>query len=87
MKSGTCPKCGSNEIIPDLRLRGGQGYPPFVDISEPEPPNRPFDWVPRSEQSRFRAYICGNCGYTEFYAAHFQALNEAHQKGYRSTGE
>ena len=84
MINGICPKCGSTEVIPDLRLRGGQGYPPFVVLSEPEPPDKSFIWVPRMEQSQFRAYICGDCGYTEFYAENFHAIHASHNKGYRS---
>lgn len=46
-----CPKCGSTEIIADLHLRGGEGHPPYIQISEPEPPNRPFIWSPKFERS------------------------------------
>ena len=79
-----CPKCGSNEIIPELNIRGGEGYPPYVRILEPDPANRPFVWIPKSEQSHFRADVCGGCGYTEFYAENYKSLNESHKKGYRS---
>ena len=84
MKTGTCPKCGSNEILTELRIRGGQSHPPYVDISEPEPANRPFIWVPKSEQSQFTAYVCGGCGYTEFYAVNYKAMNEGYKQGHRS---
>lgn len=84
MKSGTCPKCGSNEILPELRLKGGSGHPSYVDIMEPEPPNRPFVWSPKSEQSQFVVYVCCGCGYTEYYAVNYKALNEGHKKGYKS---
>lgn len=84
MKDGRCPKCGSTEVIPDLSLRGGQGFPPFVVLSEPEPPEGSFIWVPRIEQSQFRVYICGDCGYAEFYAENPRLLNASHKKGYRS---
>lgn len=84
MKSGACPKCGSNEILPELRLRCGGGHPPYVDITEPEPTNRPFIWSPKSEQSQFVAYVCGGCGYTEYYAVNYKVLNEGRKKGYKS---
>lgn len=84
MKSGTCPKCGSNEILPELRLHGGGGHPTYVDIKEPEPATRPFIWAPKSEQSQFVAYVCGGCGYAEYYAVNYKALNEGRQKGYVS---
>ncbi len=84
MKNGTCPKCGSNEIIPNLNVRGGQGHPPFVDMHEPETAQRPFVWTPKNVQSFFRAYVCGSCGYTEFYAEQYQALNEGNKQGFIS---
>jgi len=84
MKSGTCPKCGSNEILPELRLKGGSGHPSYVDIMEAEPANRPFVWSPKSEQSQFTVYICCSCGYTEYYAVNYKALSEGRKKGYKS---
>jgi predicted nucleic-acid-binding Zn-ribbon protein len=84
MKDGICPKCGSNEVLSNLRVSGGQAYPPYVDIIEPEPEKRPFVWSPKSVQSHFCAYICGACGYTEFYAENYTTLNEGQKKGYIS---
>ena len=85
MKHGTCPKCGANEILSDLRIHGGEGNPTYVSIHEPEPEKRPFVWIPKSEQSHFRAYVCGACGYTEFYAENYPALNEGRKKGFKSS--
>lgn len=85
MKNGICPKCNSNEILVEVPIRGGQGYPAYVNVTEPEPPTRPFIWAPKSEQSQFTVYICGACGYTEFYAIRHQALNEVRKKGYKGT--
>lgn len=82
MKSGICPKCNSNEIIQQALLQGSESVPPYVRIVQPEPPDRPFIWVSQSEQSQFAAYICGACGYTEFYAIKHQALNEGRKKGF-----
>ena len=42
MKDGICPKCGSNEVLSNLRVSGGQAHPPYVEILEPEPEKRPF---------------------------------------------
>ncbi len=83
MKNGTCPKCGSAEVLSDLEIHGGGGYPPYVTIAEPEPEKHSFVWLPKTEEGHFRAYICGNCGYTEFYSDSYQALNEGRRKGYR----
>ena len=85
MKDGRCPKCGSLDIIPTLRVHAGKGFPPYVDLTEPEPEQHPFAWIPKGEQSNFMAYVCGKCGYTEFYATSPKELNEAHKKGYKSS--
>ena len=76
MKDGICPKCSSNEIITKLQLQGSGKVFPWVEILEPEPPKLPFFWSPKCERSHFLAYICGACGYTEFYAENYQGLNE-----------
>lgn len=51
MKSGTCPKCGSNEILPELSLRGGSGHPTYVDIREPEPTPSPSSGCPKANKA------------------------------------
>jgi ribosomal protein S27AE len=84
MKNGTCPRGASSDIIADLAVRGGEDHPSYVEIVEPNPVNRPFIWMAKSAQSHFRANICGACGYTEFYADNYKALNEGHKKGYIS---
>ncbi len=82
MKSGICPKCGSNEVLNNLHIHGGEGHPPYVDIMEPEPEKRPFLWSPKNEQSQFHAYVCSACGFTEFHVENYKALHEGRQKGY-----
>ena len=85
MKNGNCPKCSSSEVLINLRVRGEEGHPPYVDIREPESEKRPFLWMPKNEQSQFQAYVCSACGYTEFYAENYVALNEGRKKGYASS--
>jgi ribosomal protein S27AE len=80
MNNGTCPRCGSAEIIASLRVQGGDSRPVYVDIVEPDPPNRPFIWMPQNARSQFLADICGACGYTEFQAENFKGLNEISKK-------
>jgi hypothetical protein len=48
MKAGTCPKCGSNEVLSNLRVHSGGQYPPYVDIVETDLPSRPFIWSPKT---------------------------------------
>jgi predicted nucleic-acid-binding Zn-ribbon protein len=78
------PKCGSSEIILKAYVEDGERCPVPVSIVEPEPPKRPFVWNPKNEQSHFRADICGGCGYTEFYAENYKALNDDYKQGDRS---
>ncbi len=82
MKNGICPKCGSNTVVPNLKFQAHE-IDPFVNVTEPEPPNRPFIWAPKSARSTFIAYVCGACGYSEFYAENFQQLAELHKKGFK----
>jgi predicted nucleic-acid-binding Zn-ribbon protein len=81
MKNGICLKCGSNEVIAELPLQGSGREAPWVDLLEPEPPKLPFFWSPKSERSRFLAFVCGACGYTEFYADNYQGLNAIRSLG------
>lgn len=80
MKNGICPKCDSNAVIANLRLESHE-TDPWVDVTEPEPPNKPFIWVPKTARSLFSAYVYGNCGYTEFYAENYKELADGHNKG------
>ena len=85
MQNGICPKCGSNEVLGNVRLKGESGHPPYIDIHEPEPENRPFMWIPKFAQSQFKAFVCGACGYTEFYADNYKALNDGRKNGFVSS--
>ncbi|MBL8100454.1 MAG: hypothetical protein JNK81_14815 [Anaerolineales bacterium] len=84
MKNNKCPNCESTEIIENLDLRGGEGNPPYVMVSEPEPPNRPFIWMPKFVRSYIKASVCGSCGYTELHTINYKEMNETYKKGYRS---
>ena len=84
MNNSICPKCGKDEIMSEIPVVGGNGYPPKVKIVEPEPEKHPFIWVPGQVDSQFRANICGACGYTEFYATNYKELNEGWKKGFKS---
>ena len=78
MKDSPCPKCGSNEIIPDAEVRDydAQSYRPLgVYVSLRNPQSGFFKKT--SESGELRACICGQCGYTELYATNYQAMLQA----------
>ncbi len=84
MKNGTCPKCGSNEILTELTPVIST-HTLHVEIAQPKPPEKPsILWLPDSVESDFKLYICGACGYTELYATKYKELNEGWEKGYRN---
>ena len=85
-----CPECGSTEIIADLVVFANQmetlagGVVACVQLTEPKPEKAPFIWVPKYVTSGFHAAVCGECGYTRFYAAHHANLLQARRQGYVS---
>ena len=84
-----CPECNSNDIIPDLNVLTEEtvsgGRPAYVKLVEPEPEKKPFMWMAQEVKSTFVASVCGNCGFTRFYAHYHTEVLEAHKKGYQSS--
>jgi predicted nucleic-acid-binding Zn-ribbon protein len=67
MRDSACPKCGSTEIIPDVRIIDHGHSNTELDLSATVY-SRPEAWIFRGPVThRFRAHVCGSCGYTEFY--------------------
>jgi uncharacterized OB-fold protein len=70
----TCPKCGSDKIIPDARL-SDQG---FVDASVMQRPWAVFFRYPTTVE--VMAAICGACGHIELQANNPELLWEAYTR-------
>jgi hypothetical protein len=75
-----CVVCGSNKIIPgvsveDSRTTAFDAAEHVVRIGAN--PKAPL--FNRITESKLKAYICGACGYTAFFAEDPQALYEAYQ--------
>ena len=74
MMDMTCPKCGSNEILPDVPVVSSVDHVSAVPVSAlayNKPDARVFKGpVPH----RFVARICGGCGFAEFYVENPQGL-------------
>lgn len=81
MKNNICPKCGSQEIVPNVEVRdydAGSYRPLSIFVELPKPPGALI--YKGSESSLIRAWVCGDCGYTELYAARFKELLAAHKQ-------
>ena len=72
MIDGKCPKCGSDEIVRNARVFGGENL--VRDLSAQ------VFYGARAATKRLSPHICGNCGYTEFYAQDPQILLEASRR-------
>lgn len=80
-ESRTCPKCGSTEIMPEVRIfarrPGNLKHDLQVQVFE-----RPDALI--FKEAHFgvlKARVCGRCGSVELYASNPQGLWAAHQKG------
>jgi hypothetical protein len=74
----TCPRCGSNKIIPDV---------PIVDCydnvshSEVKIHGAPQAWVYKDTASgKLSVWICGECGHAELQVSNFRKLYEKYEK-------
>ena len=75
-QSGRCSKCGSINIIPDVRVMGRvEGSHQDVDLRVDANPAALF--FNKATYTTLHACVCGACGFTEFYAAEPAVLMEA----------
>jgi hypothetical protein len=89
MKENTCPKCGSAEIIPVLKLELGEQREKaddgiYVQLDELEPNPRPRFWRQKQVRAGLHISMCGACGHCELYTLEYVLMLEAYKKGYRS---
>jgi predicted nucleic-acid-binding Zn-ribbon protein len=76
IRQGICPKCGSDQVIPGRSVVVSNGQNVHVVQFE-----NPYNLFPGSSVvSTFRAWICGECGYTEFYAKNHRELYEMYRR-------
>jgi predicted nucleic-acid-binding Zn-ribbon protein len=81
MKNGTCPKCSSQEIMAEVRVkdRGGRFNPdnPLkAVVDEPEVSLSMSDGA----SGQVRAWICAQCGYTELYTDNLENLYRTYKR-------
>jgi len=72
-----CPKCGSDNQIPDVRVHGGfHARSLKVEIVED-----PKAWLDKGvHESILTATVCGQCGFTELYVKNPAELVKAYRK-------
>ena len=78
MRRGPCPKCGSSEIVRDVRVMDrGDANMDAGDLSVAVYVD-PHAWVFKGKTTTgLSACVCAACGYAELYAADPQALAQA----------
>ena len=72
IRDGLCPRCGSRDIIPNYPIRD-HTYGQIVEL-EVQATEKPDALVFKGDSctSYIRAWMCGQCGYTELYITHPQ---------------
>jgi hypothetical protein len=50
-----------------------------VEVEEPEPARHSLLWTPQSATGDVRAWICGQCGYTELYTSNLEELHNIYK--------
>jgi ribosomal protein S27AE len=67
-KSGACPKCRSTNVIADAKVRDRGDYSVVHELSISTYRNPDALLFKEERLSRVSAWVCGACGYIEFYA-------------------
>jgi hypothetical protein len=75
-----CPKCGSRQVIPAVRVLDHDGEYGAKDLSVRLDRNPDALIFKGSEVVELRASVCGRCGYVEMYATNPEALWTAYQE-------
>lgn len=77
-ESPKCPKCGSFDVMKDLRMRIGRRMAD-LRVEVQKDPRAPFF---RDEvYGEMFATVCGDCGFTEFYVTNSREMLEAYRFG------
>ncbi|MCO6047839.1 hypothetical protein NG895_28370 [Aeoliella sp. ICT_H6.2] len=83
-QSGQCPKCSSTNIIHDAKAIDYYDYG-VQETMRVGVDRNPSAWIFKGqENSTVSAWVCGDCGFVEFYADEptklLDAADEAEQK-------
>ncbi len=80
MKSGTCVKCGSKDVLGGVRVidEGYLATHPLRVETQSQPDALIFKGA---HHAPLKAWVCGACGYTELYAEKPVTLSRKHHQG------
>ncbi len=78
----TCPRCGSDQIIPDVPLPDHYGdVGGFSRDAQVEVHGAPRAWVfKETAAGKLFLRVCGNCGHAELFVANFRELYARYQQ-------
>jgi predicted nucleic-acid-binding Zn-ribbon protein len=76
---GRCPKCGSEDRIPDVHVHGGF-HARSLKVEIVEKPEAWFDKSKGIHEGVLTATICGRCGFAELYIKNPEELLEAYRQ-------
>lgn len=85
--SDTCPNCNSRKVIPNVRVldRDGDYHDGSLSVRIDRNPNALM--MKGSEVCNLKAWICGECGFTQMFAIHPEALWKAYQVSTKGSAE
>ncbi len=79
-KTGTCPKCGSTHIVPEVTLVD-YNRSQFAGSTQLVYERNPDALVFKDRiYAKIRAWVCGACGYIELYTANHRELLHAYRE-------
>ena len=78
MSNARCQKCGSEDFIPNVHVRGDRFHDRYLKVEIAENPEA---WLDKGiHESILTSTICGKCGFVEFYAKNPAELLKAHRQ-------
>jgi predicted nucleic-acid-binding Zn-ribbon protein len=75
-----CPKCGSREVIPDVRIvdRGDNDWKRDLEVEVYDNPGALI--FKGTHAGTLRASVCGRCGYAELYVTNSEELLASYRR-------
>jgi hypothetical protein len=82
----TCPRCGSNKIVPDVPMVDYYGdVGEMSTTSEVKVHGAPQAWVFKNTATgKLTVRICGECGHAELQVSNFRELYEKYERSQQS---